>query len=594
MMSSLYLAYFYFTILHPMLPFIKKLMTPEEIRFRKNILAWVIVFTSFLVTSQIGVFLYRDIGTSPAIIWPPIGIALAAVVIEGSWIWSAIALAALGNGLLRELPLFLVACAMVSNTVQPLVGGYVLRRFRFDPMLSTMKDMFAIIGVALISTMIVPTASVSANVLYNHLFSASRPLPSWVAVWIGGALSAMVLTPLLVRWWKPITARTRALWVEVAISLTLLIGISYFLFATTYVTFAGISLALFLVGVLFWMAFRLGPRFMTLSLFLMTTISLAGAIYGTHPPSATSPTLSDRLFNTEVFDLLLAFFFFVLVSVEEQRKEAVKALRQEAEQLERALEKIRVEESAKNNFIATLAHELRNPLAPLRSSIDVLKLIGASTPEKTSIFATMDNQIHTIARLLDDLLDITRITRNKMTLRLQTIPLQNALERGIESARPYAAGKSHQLHVTLPDGGTYVSVDPVRFEQIVVNILHNAAKYTPERGDIYISAEKDGNTAVIRIKDTGIGILKDMLDHVFEPFVQANPEESGGGLGIGLALTKNLVSMHGGTISAYSSGAGGGSEFTIVLPLAPPPQSQSTSTAHSITDKKTIVKNVLR
>ncbi len=556
---------------------LKKLIRPSGDRTRKRVAAWFLVFIAYIVTAQIGIFLYRDLGTSPAIIWPPVGIALAAIILEGYWIWTAIFLAALCNGFLNSSPFFLVVFSTLANTAQPLIGGAILNRARFDVHLRMPRDMFVMASVALFTTTIVPTVNLCSVLFYNAFFDMSRPVPSWSSVWVGGALSALVLTPFLTRWitWLNATyvsPRNRYDWAEAGISVAALCGASVLLFASPFATVFGISTIILLIAVLFWIALRVGPRFMTLALFLMTAISLIGALYGVHPPSATNQTLSERLIDTEIFDLLLAFFFFILVSIEEQRKEAIKSLGHEANTLERALEKIRNEDKAKNEFIATLAHELRNPLAPLRSSIELLKLIGAATPEKEEIFGIMDKQIKMLTHLLDDLLDISRITARKLNLQKEHVEIQKLVTSAVETTRFFREKQKHTLTLTLPNEKIEIHADPIRVEQILINILNNAAKYTPPGGTIEIFLTQEKRMAVIKVRDSGVGLSPEMIPRIFEPFVQINPSGSKeSGIGVGLFLTKNLVRLHGGNIQVMSGGLGKGSEFTVSLPLESPP-----------------------
>jgi PAS domain S-box-containing protein len=223
----------------------------------------------------------------------------------------------------------------------------------------------------------------------------------------------------------------------------------------------------------------------------------------------------------------------------------------------------------KNEFLAMLAHELRNPLAPLRNALYVLKQSPINDSTGKELRELMERQVRHLARLVDDLLDVSRITQGKIQLRQEVVDLVPLVSRTIEALRPAIASRHHELVVTLPDGPVRLEADPTRLEQVLTNLLTNAAKYTDPGGRIWLTVRREATDVVIRVRDSGAGIAPALLPHVFDLFVQADgsPERSQGGLGIGLTLVRQLVEMHGGTVGAASAGLGKGSEFTIRLPV---------------------------
>lgn len=231
---------------------------------------------------------------------------------------------------------------------------------------------------------------------------------------------------------------------------------------------------------------------------------------------------------------------------------------------------LREADRKKDEFLATLAHELRNPLAPIRTSVQVLKLRGPKDPQLEASRNIIDRQVTHMARLLDDLLDVSRITRNKLELRKEHVELTSVIEAAVETSRPLIEGAGHQLTLTLPGTRLYLDADSVRLAQTFANLLNNAAKYTDRGGQIWLTAKLDGQSVEVSVRDNGIGIAPDALPHVFEMFSQVSPtiQRSQGGLGIGLSLVKGLVEMHGGSVMARSAGLGHGSEFIVTLPLA--------------------------
>jgi len=238
----------------------------------------------------------------------------------------------------------------------------------------------------------------------------------------------------------------------------------------------------------------------------------------------------------------------------------------------RAEQSLKEADRAKNEFLATLAHELRNPLSPIRNATEILRLRGDASPELQWALDVIDRQMQHMTRLVDDLLDISRITMNRLELRREPIDVGEIVKDAVEACRPILDDCEHRLTVTV-DPQIVVDADRERLAQVVANLLHNAAKYTERGGSILIAACREGADAVIVVRDTGIGIPGDKLATIFEMFAQLNPafERTQSGLGIGLTLARRLVQMHGGTIHARSAGAGLGSEFTIRIPLAKPP-----------------------
>ena len=223
----------------------------------------------------------------------------------------------------------------------------------------------------------------------------------------------------------------------------------------------------------------------------------------------------------------------------------------------------------KDEFLAMLAHELRNPLAPVLNAVQVMQLLGPVDPNLQRAREMIERQVGHLARLVDDLLDVSRITRGKIKLQKAAVELAAVIARAVETSQPLMEARRHELTVTLPPGPTWVEGDAARLAQVVSNLLNNAAKYTEDGGHIRLTAERGPGEAVVRVEDDGMGIHADLLPHVFELFTQGDrsPARSEGGLGIGLTLVKSLVEMHGGGVEARSEGAGKGSEFVVRLPV---------------------------
>ena len=225
---------------------------------------------------------------------------------------------------------------------------------------------------------------------------------------------------------------------------------------------------------------------------------------------------------------------------------------------------------AKDQFLALLAHELRNPLAPIVTSAALLRRPGIPATVVEHSAGIVERQARSLARLLDDLLDVSRITRDRIDLRWVVLSIADAVERALEATRPLVDERRHVVSVTMPERPLYVEADPARLEQIIVNVLNNAAKYTPPDGHISVVVAQEGDEVVLRVSDTGIGIPEDMLSRIFDLFVQGDQSlaHTSGGLGIGLTLVHRLVKLHHGRVEAHSVGPGRGSQFTVALPLS--------------------------
>ena len=238
---------------------------------------------------------------------------------------------------------------------------------------------------------------------------------------------------------------------------------------------------------------------------------------------------------------------------------------------QRALEEaLRDADRRKDEFLATLAHELRNPLAPIRNSLHILRLTGRQDPGTERVGEMMERQVNHMVRLVDDLLEVSRITRGKIELRSELVEVETVVQNAVESSRPLIDAGGHRLALALPPEPLTLEGDPVRLTQVFANLLNNAAKYTDRGGQIWLTVRRDGDAASISVRDNGTGIEPEMLPRVFDMFAQIdrNASRAQGGLGIGLTLVKRLVEMHGGSVEASSDGLGRGSEFTVRLPLA--------------------------
>jgi signal transduction histidine kinase/CheY-like chemotaxis protein len=253
------------------------------------------------------------------------------------------------------------------------------------------------------------------------------------------------------------------------------------------------------------------------------------------------------------------------------RRRAEAALRS----IEAQARKLAEADARKNEFLAMLGHELRNPLAPIRNAVKIMKQRGSDDPDMCWARDVVDHQVRHLGQLVDDLLEISRVTSGKVRLQKEAVDVATIVAFAVETSRPTIEAQHHRLSISLPSDPIYVDADSIRMAQVLSNLLNNAAKYTQSGGQIRLSAAADGDEVLFRIRDNGIGIPPEMLSRIFDLFTQVDRslDHSQGGLGLGLTLVRSLIEMHGGTVQAWSEGLGRGSEFIVRLPkLAAIPQ----------------------
>lgn len=542
----------------------------------RDLLYMVILFLAYVLAAQLFALLYVPLPAySPAIL-PASGIALAGLMLGGIALWPAILLGAVVNHMLYGMTFAVALGIGLANVIQAITAAWLLRKFGFRNSFSRVPHTLVFILVTLFITVIAPALGTLAIVVSDETLSRGV-LSTLIPWWIGHIFSVLIFTPLLVRWLPRISFhRTRIELIETSLAILSIIGVGILLYWTPFREVAQVPLVYLVLVPLLWIALRIGPRFMTIALFLNAALALGGASYLSHT-TGDLLNLSSALQQTEIFVIMISFIFLLLVTVAEERKDTANDLRDNVRRLENAINRIRKEDEAKSRFIATLAHELRNPLSPLMSSLEIMRLSRLDASQTTELAESMTENLKTMRHLLDDLLDISRISREKLSLQKEQVDLGTVINRSIRTVARLIEEREHTLEAALPDTAILFEADPVRLEQVFVNLLNNAAKYTEPGGTITIAADVRNDMAIISVKDTGIGMNAGLLEHVFEPFFQIEqPGKLHSGLGIGLSLTKNLVEMHGGTIEARSEGLNRGSEFRVCIPLTGVTREQDT------------------
>ena len=536
-----------------------------------------VLFVSYLLAAQAFSLFNSSVAASPALIWPASGLALAGLILGGIGLWPAIALAAVIHQLLQgsgPMVAFGIALGIVTQSV---LAAWLLRRFGFRNTFARVPDTLIFILIALFFTVCVPTIGTLTFLIFEptRLQGITSTFIPW---WIGHILSVLIITPLLIRWLPRFSfTRRRNDFIEAWLAIGTVTAFGFLLYWTPFREIADIPLVYLILVPLLWIALRVGPRFMTLALFLNAAIAISGTVFLVLS-TGTMAVLGTELVQMQIYLIMISLIFLVLVTVAEERKDTANHLRENVRTLEDAVDRIRKEDEAKSRFIATLAHELRNPLAPLMSSIELMALEHQKDKRIGTLASDMNEHLETMRHLLDDMLDISRISREKLSLQKEHIDLQTIVARSVRSVDSLMSSRTHTLVTNVPDEAIILEADPVRLEQVFVNLLNNAAKYTEPGGTITLKAFRSAGDATVSVTDTGIGMDATLLDHVFEPFFQIDqPGKLKAGLGIGLSLTKNLVELHGGSITATSGGPGRGSTLTVRIPCAPSHQEKTPS-----------------
>ncbi len=495
---------------------------------------------------------------------PEYGIAIGALFLGGLRLWPVVAAVSSLSVIIGGVPEPYGFALPIGATLQAILGAALLRRVGIDPIFRRTRDMGYVVAITLVISLIYPTLVGLVSILGGISYSFSM----WGYTYVATLFSILTVTPLILRWFsKRHFIRHPAEIIEILAVFAILISINLVYFLDDTEEVFGISLLYFLLVPLFWIALRLRPRFVTLAIVITSICAIMGTILTTAPIDVT-PHL---LYEVELLLIALAVIFYIIVSLQEDRRVNSNLIQSQLFTLKNALARVSSESRAKNDFIAILAHELRNPLAPVLSGIEFLKLKGGRDTSEIETLTTMSERMDIVRRHLDDLLDVSRISESKVRLARENIDLIAAIKNAVVSTEHHR----HELHQRLIFKGADTSAriigDAVRIEQVFSNLLTNASKYSNAGDTIRVTVRKVDDKAEVEISDEGIGLEQKMLESIFMPFQQVEQgERTKQGLGIGLALVKNFVEGHGGSVTAESKGKDKGSRFIVRLPLASP------------------------
>lgn len=527
----------------------------------------------YFVTARIGLSIDAASGFG-ALIWPPSGIALATLLLFGREYAPGIFFGALFANVLSGASFAAAMSIGFGNMTEALLAFYFLKKLlHFSGKFDTTGEVF---GFQFFAGMIAPIVSATIGVsslILTGAVASSAFFPMWLVWWSGDMFGILILTPMVILWTQA-SSWSKDRW-GVAKVVEFFTLTTAFLLCNAFV-FYGIGDSMYnhyaFVYYLFipvaWFAFRFEQRIT----FTMTFITACIAVFATVTRHGhfVQENLHSDLVQLDIFLLILTTSMLAMSMEVAKRKRTEAVLARNSAALEESLSELQRSDEAKNRFLAVLAHELRNPLAPVLNVLELLSITKTNDAEVSESVGVMKRQVMNIKRLLDDLLDLSRVTHNRIVLKKERTDMNKIARNAADTAMPLMQERGHRFTVKVSDLPLQAHVDPLRIEQCIVNLLNNAAKYTLPGGTISLETLKEKNSVVFKVTDTGVGLDQQSLHTIFEGF-NVIKQPSGtvtGGLGIGLKLVHDLIALHGGSVSASSAGRGKGSTFTIRIPIA--------------------------
>jgi len=514
----------------------------------------------YIAAGKIGLNL-ASLHASASPVWPPAGIALAAILLVGYRAWPAIFVGAFLVNLTTAGDAATSVAIATGNTVEAVAGAWLVNCFANGKnVFDRPQGIFKFALAAAISAVISPLFGVTSLTL-DGFADWTNYGAIWVTWWLGDVTGDLIFTPLVLLWginWKLGWKKEEA--VEVGVLLLLLALLSAVVFGGWVEISAKNYPIAFICGpIVIWTAFRFTQRETATGIFILSVIAVWGTLRGFGP--FVDQSENQSLLTVQSWTAVLAITMMALSAGMAERRRIEEELHQQKAVVETA-------NRTKDHFLAMLSHELRTPLTPVVSAVESLETQPAQTEDTRASLAMIRRNIELETQLIDDLLDFTRIARDKMELRFARVDVHLAVSNVVEICRVEAKSKKLQVHLNLAAKNHHLAADAAKFQQIIWNLLKNAIKFTPEGGEIVISSENPSGTMLtVTVRDTGIGIEPDAMQRIFDPFEQGNRsfEHRVGGLGLGLAISKSLAQAHGGMLTAQSDGSNCGSTFTLSL-----------------------------
>src|SRR5947208_5009434 len=514
----------------------------------------------YFIAGKFGLML-ASLHASASPVWPPAGIALAALLVLGYRAWPAIFV---GAFLVNVTTVGNVATSLAvasGNTLEAVCGAWLVNRFAGGTtVFDRPQGVFKFALAAVVSAIISPVFGVTSLTLAGSADWANYG-SIWLTWWLGDTTGDLLIAPLVILW--SVTSKRR--WnrreaAEVGILLLMLFILSEVVFGGWLPISAGNYPIGFICGpIVIWTAFRFTQRETATGIFILSAIAIWGTLHGFGP--FVRGTENQSLLALQSWTAVLTVTAMALSAGMAERWRAEEELQQQKAVVEGV-------NRTKDHFLAMLSHELRTPLTPVISALEGLETEPAQTGEVKSALAMIRRNIELETQLIDDLLDFTRIAKDKLQLRFAPVDAHLAISNVVEICRAEADPKKLRVHLNLRANTHCVAADAAKFQQIIWNLLKNAIKFTPEDGEITISSSNPSpEVLTISVRDTGIGMEPEVIQRIFDPFEQGNRslERRFGGLGLGLAISKSLAQAHGGTLTAQSDGHDRGSTFLLSM-----------------------------
>lgn len=511
-------------------------------------------------------------------VWPPTGIAIASLLIFGRRLWPGVFLGALAANVLTEVPIGSALGIATGNTLEALVACFLLQRVvGWSNALDSVSDVMRFVGCATVLAPVVSASIGSVSLCVGGAAEWANFSSLWLTWWIGDGFGALIFTPFILSWRSPERSNARlnaGHWPESSVLLLLHVMVVMLVFGgwfpgpvKTY------PLAYLSLPFLSWAALRFDLRIVTSAILFMTAVAVWGARQGYGPFAEGSPNLSLILLMSFVGTSALMTMVVAAVTTERRKAEtdAVQAESERTELLHRESQARREAEEAsrlKEEFLATVSHELRTPLNAVVGWSRLVRNGHLDEEGTAHALEVIERNASAQRQIIEDLLDVSRIITGKLRINTQRVDLLLVIHAAIDAVRPAAEAKEIELRTNFEAPDAIVRGDVERLQQILWNLLANAVKFTPQRGIIELHLRRRESLAEITIEDSGPGIPEEFLPRIFERFTQADGSSTRkhGGLGLGLAIVRHLVELHGGTVSAGNRDENGGAVVTVLLP----------------------------
>jgi signal transduction histidine kinase len=526
----------------------------------------------YFIAGKLGLML-ASLHASASPVWPPAGIALATLLLLSYRVWPAIFMGAFLVNFTTAGDVATSFAIATGNTLEALVGAWLVNRFADGTnAFGRPQDVFKFAIAAAISTVISPAFGVTSLALAGFADWTNYGA-IWLTWWLGDATGDLVVAPLVLLWSIPSKRRWKKKEAaEVGALLLLLVLLSGIVFGGGLdISSRNYPIAFVCGPVVIWTAFRFSQRETATGIFILSAIAVWGTLHGFGP--FVRATENQSLLALQSWVAVLTITAMALSAGMAERRRIQEELQQQKSVVEAA-------NRTKDHFLAMLSHELRTPLTPVISALESLETEPGQTEDTRSALAMIRRNVELETQLIDDLLDFTRIARDKMQLQFVPVDVHFALSNVVEICRAEAEFKRLHVYLNLRANTHYVAADAAKFQQIIWNLLKNAIKFTPEDGEIIISSSNPSPELLsISVRDTGIGMESEVMRRIFDPFEQGNRsfERRFGGLGLGLAISKSLAQAHGGTLTVQSEGPDRGSTFILSMQTLPSTEATAVS-----------------